>query len=37
MHWKGAAEIVLDLCTSWMDASGSKHDMTPHAVGLVLG
>ncbi|XP_078162445.1 calcium-transporting ATPase 5, plasma membrane-type-like isoform X3 [Carex rostrata] len=32
VHWKGAAEIVLDLCTSWMDASGSKHDMTPHEV-----
>ncbi|KAJ3707985.1 hypothetical protein LUZ61_011690 [Rhynchospora tenuis] len=30
VHWKGAAEIILDLCTSWIDASGTKHDMTSH-------
>ncbi|KAJ4748002.1 Calcium-transporting ATPase [Rhynchospora pubera] len=32
VHWKGAAEIILDLCTSWIDASGAKHDMAPHVV-----
>ncbi|KAJ4811557.1 Calcium-transporting ATPase [Rhynchospora pubera] len=30
VHWKGAAEIILDLCTSWIDSSGAKHEMTPH-------
>ncbi|KAL6888430.1 hypothetical protein ACP4OV_009456 [Aristida adscensionis] len=28
VHWKGAAEIVLALCTSWLDADGSAHEMT---------
>ncbi|OEL37477.1 Calcium-transporting ATPase 8, plasma membrane-type [Dichanthelium oligosanthes] len=28
VHWKGAAEIVLDLCTSWIDVDGSTHEMT---------
>ncbi|XP_062183925.1 calcium-transporting ATPase 5, plasma membrane-type isoform X2 [Phragmites australis] len=32
IHWKGAAEIVLDSCTSWLDADGSKHSMTPEKV-----
>ncbi|TVU15854.1 hypothetical protein EJB05_39395 [Eragrostis curvula] len=29
IHWKGAAEIILDSCTSWLDADGSKQSMTP--------
>ncbi|CAL4971071.1 unnamed protein product [Urochloa decumbens] len=29
VHWKGAAEIVLGLCTSWIDVDGSIHEMTP--------
>ncbi|XP_066321307.1 calcium-transporting ATPase 5, plasma membrane-type-like isoform X2 [Miscanthus floridulus] len=29
VHWKGAAEIVLSLCTSWLDVDGSTHEMTP--------
>ncbi|TVU32810.1 hypothetical protein EJB05_24568, partial [Eragrostis curvula] len=28
VHWKGAAEIVLALCTSWLDVDGSAHEMT---------
>ncbi|KAJ4748353.1 Calcium-transporting ATPase [Rhynchospora pubera] len=27
VHWKGAAEIILDLCTSWIDSSGAKHEI----------
>ncbi|KAE8810908.1 calcium-transporting ATPase 8, plasma membrane-type-like [Hordeum vulgare] len=29
VHWKGAAEIVLALCTNWLDVDGSAHEMTP--------
>jgi Ca2+-transporting ATPase len=29
VHWKGAAEIVLALCTNWLDVDGSIHKMTP--------
>ncbi|XP_062223931.1 calcium-transporting ATPase 5, plasma membrane-type-like isoform X2 [Phragmites australis] len=29
IHWKGAAEVVLALCTSWLDVDGSTHEMTP--------
>jgi hypothetical protein len=32
LHWKGAAEIVLALCTSWIDVDGSSHEMTPDKV-----
>ncbi|XP_024360514.1 calcium-transporting ATPase 8, plasma membrane-type [Physcomitrium patens] len=28
LHWKGAAEIILDLCTHWIDAHGECHLMT---------
>ncbi|XP_020109417.1 calcium-transporting ATPase 8, plasma membrane-type-like isoform X2 [Ananas comosus] len=28
VHWKGAAEIVLAACTSWLDADGQKQPMT---------
>jgi len=29
IHWKGAAEIILDLCKTWIDSSGSVQEMTP--------
>ncbi|CAD6251695.1 unnamed protein product [Miscanthus lutarioriparius] len=29
VHCKGAPEIVLSLCTSWLDVDGSAHEMTP--------
>ena len=32
VHWKGAAEIVLALCTSWIGVDGSIHEMTPDKV-----
>ncbi|RLN09743.1 calcium-transporting ATPase 8, plasma membrane-type-like [Panicum miliaceum] len=32
VHWKGAAEIVLALCTSWIGADGLIHEMTPDKV-----
>ncbi|KAJ1272648.1 hypothetical protein BS78_06G219400 [Paspalum vaginatum] len=32
IHWKGAAEIILDSCTSWLDSDGSKQSMTPEKV-----
>ncbi|KAL6629084.1 hypothetical protein ACP70R_028849 [Stipagrostis hirtigluma subsp. patula] len=28
LHWKGAAEIILALCTRWLDLDGSSHEMT---------
>lgn len=28
LHWKGAAEIILDLCTSYIDAHGETQPMT---------
>ncbi|VAI56228.1 unnamed protein product [Triticum turgidum subsp. durum] len=28
VHWKGAAEIVLALCTNWLYVDGSTHEMT---------
>lgn len=27
IHWKGAAEIILDLCSTWMDNSGVVQEM----------
>lgn len=27
IHWKGAAEIVLSSCTSWLDPDGSVKPM----------
>ena len=35
VHWKGAAEIVLALCTSWLDVDGSTHEMTPDKVNYI--
>uniref|UniRef100_A0A0D9VCU8 Calcium-transporting ATPase n=1 Tax=Leersia perrieri TaxID=77586 RepID=A0A0D9VCU8_9ORYZ len=32
VHWKGAAEIVLALCTNWLDVDGKIHEMTPDKV-----
>ncbi|KAG0600760.1 hypothetical protein M758_11G058600 [Ceratodon purpureus] len=28
LHWKGAAEIILDLCSKWIDANGERQLMT---------
>ncbi|XP_047065852.1 calcium-transporting ATPase 5, plasma membrane-type [Lolium rigidum] len=33
IYWKGAAELILESCTDWLDADGSKHSMTPEKVG----
>ncbi|PKU78352.1 calcium-transporting ATPase 5, plasma membrane-type-like [Dendrobium catenatum] len=30
VHWKGAAEIVLASCTSWLDSNGVPQEMTPN-------
>ncbi|KAG6503735.1 calcium-transporting ATPase 5, plasma membrane-type-like [Zingiber officinale] len=32
VHWKGAAEIVLAACTSWLDETGSKKSLDPAKV-----
>ncbi|XP_074572932.1 calcium-transporting ATPase 5, plasma membrane-type-like [Curcuma longa] len=32
VHWKGAAEIVLAACTSWLDEAGSKKSLDPDKV-----
>ncbi|WOL13466.1 calcium-transporting ATPase 10, plasma membrane-type-like isoform X2 [Canna indica] len=32
VHWKGAAEIVLASCKSWLDADGVKQSLTPDKV-----
>ncbi|KAJ8500023.1 hypothetical protein OPV22_010575 [Ensete ventricosum] len=32
VHWKGAAEIVLASCTSWLDTNGSKQPLTADKV-----
>lgn len=32
IHWKGASEIILDLCKTWIDRSGSVQEMTPTKV-----
>ena len=28
LHWKGAAEIILDLCSKWTDSNGERRMMT---------
>ena len=28
LHWKGAAEIILELCTWWIDSTGERRPMT---------
>uniref|UniRef100_M8B293 Calcium-transporting ATPase n=1 Tax=Aegilops tauschii TaxID=37682 RepID=M8B293_AEGTA len=33
VYWKGAAELILESCTSWIDKDGSKQSMTPEKVG----
>ncbi|RWW52083.1 hypothetical protein BHE74_00041521, partial [Ensete ventricosum] len=33
VHWKGAAEIILASCTSWLDTDGSKKPMTSEVMG----
>ena len=32
VYWKGAAELILESCTDWLDADGSKHSMTSEKV-----
>ncbi|RRT72027.1 hypothetical protein B296_00033561 [Ensete ventricosum] len=34
VHWKGAAEIVLASCTSWLDTNGFKQPLTADKVRL---
>ena len=34
IHWKGAAEIVLDSCTKYVDASGKTVPLDQDKVGL---
>ncbi|KAH9304952.1 hypothetical protein KI387_009356, partial [Taxus chinensis] len=29
IHWKGAAEMIIDMCNTWMDNSGSVQEMSP--------
>ncbi|VAH51319.1 unnamed protein product [Triticum turgidum subsp. durum] len=33
VYWKGAAELILQSCTSWIGTDGSKQSMTPEKVG----
>ena len=28
VYWKGAAELIFESCTGWLDTDGSKHSMT---------
>jgi len=35
IHWKGAAEIILGLCKTWIDSSGSVQEMTPNKVWCI--
>ncbi|XP_074284818.1 calcium-transporting ATPase 8, plasma membrane-type-like isoform X4 [Silene latifolia] len=37
LHWKGAAEIVLSSCTSYMDESDSVASLDEHKVRMVTG
>ena len=32
VYWKGAAELILESCTDWLEADGSKQSMTPEKV-----
>ncbi|CAK9875863.1 unnamed protein product [Sphagnum jensenii] len=32
VHWKGAAEMILDQCTAWLDLDGSTYPLTPEKV-----
>jgi magnesium-transporting ATPase (P-type) len=32
VHWKGAAEIILDLCSSWMDSDSIVYSLTSEKV-----
>lgn len=33
VHWKGAAEILLEECTHWGDETGATYAMTDEKVG----
>lgn len=32
VHWKGAAELILASCTSWLDADGLPQELTSDKV-----
>ncbi|XP_074564256.1 calcium-transporting ATPase 5, plasma membrane-type-like [Curcuma longa] len=32
VHWKGAAEVIVDSCTSWLDTDGKQQPMDPDKV-----
>jgi Ca2+-transporting ATPase len=32
VHWKGAAEMILDQCTAWLDSDGSTYPLTPEKI-----
>lgn len=34
VHWKGAAELILASCTSWLDADGLPQELTLDKVCL---
>ncbi|KAJ8762496.1 hypothetical protein K2173_007935 [Erythroxylum novogranatense] len=34
VHWKGAAEMILEMCSSYYDASGLKKDMDDHEMNV---
>ncbi|KAJ8762552.1 hypothetical protein K2173_007991 [Erythroxylum novogranatense] len=34
VHWKGAAEMILERCSSYYDASGLKKDMDDHEMNV---
>lgn len=37
VHWKGASEIVLGLCTSFLDSDNEVHALTPEKVQELQG
>ncbi|KAJ8762528.1 hypothetical protein K2173_007967 [Erythroxylum novogranatense] len=36
VHWKGAAEMILEMCSSYYDASGLTKDMDDHEMDVIL-
>jgi hypothetical protein len=37
VHWKGASEIVLGLCTAYLDSDNQVHELTPEKVQELQG
>eukprot|EP01018_Ginkgo_biloba_P010168 Gb_31058 [translate_table: standard] len=37
IHWKGAAEVILDLCNRWLNVDGSVHEMNTEKVHNLRG